>query len=180
MKTFTIDDQNNITAFAAPQDITNGGSGDGQVFATAKELAKVARAWPATRTVEIWNSLPGVKPVNKFTDRKTSLVRIWKAIQNLEPAVAREAAPGETKSRKTADGGRERPRAKNQGSKKDQVIELLKQRKGASLSEIMSATSWQAHSVRGFISGSLGKKMGLKVNSFKRSNGERAYQIEAV
>ena len=45
------------------------------------------------------------------------------------------------------------------------------------LADIMSATDWQAHSVRGFISGSLGKKMGLTVESFKRPDGVRAYRI---
>jgi hypothetical protein len=43
----------------------------------------------------------------------------------------------------------------------------------------MEVTAWQAHSVRGFISGSLTKKMGLKVESFKRPDGERAYRIHA-
>jgi hypothetical protein len=37
----------------------------------------------------------------------------------------------------------------------------------------MEATDWQPHSVRGFISGSLTKKMGLKVESTKRENGTR-------
>jgi hypothetical protein len=41
----------------------------------------------------------------------------------------------------------------------------------------MSATAWQAHSVRGFISGSLGKKMGLKIESEKRADGVRAYKL---
>jgi hypothetical protein len=43
----------------------------------------------------------------------------------------------------------------------------------------MAATEWQAHSVRGFISGALGKKMGLAVESFKRENGERTYRLGA-
>ena len=43
----------------------------------------------------------------------------------------------------------------------------------------MAATCWQKHSVRGFISGSLGKKMGLNVESFKRPDGERAYRLPA-
>jgi Protein of unknown function (DUF3489) len=41
----------------------------------------------------------------------------------------------------------------------------------------MEATSWQAHSVRGFISGTLGKKMGLSVKSEKRDDGTRAYRL---
>jgi len=47
------------------------------------------------------------------------------------------------------------------------------------LVDSMAATDWQAHSVRGFISGSLGKKMGLTVESFKRPDGVRAYRIAA-
>jgi len=43
----------------------------------------------------------------------------------------------------------------------------------------MEATNWQAHSVRGFISGTLGKKMGLTVVSTRGENGERTYSINA-
>jgi hypothetical protein len=43
----------------------------------------------------------------------------------------------------------------------------------------MRATGWQAHSVRGFLSGSLGKKMGLMVESFKNPQGERTYRLPA-
>jgi hypothetical protein len=42
----------------------------------------------------------------------------------------------------------------------------------------MKATGWQAHSVRGFISGTLGKKMGRTVESTKLENGERAYSLK--
>jgi hypothetical protein len=41
----------------------------------------------------------------------------------------------------------------------------------------MEATSWQPHSCRGFISGTLGKKMGLSVKSEKRDDGTRVYSI---
>ena len=63
------------------------------------------------------------------------------------------------------------------GSKTAAVLALLRRPKGATLTEIMQATSWQAHSVRGFISGTLGKKMQLTVTSTKREDGARVYSI---
>ena len=56
------------------------------------------------------------------------------------------------------------------------MLELIRRETGASLQELMTATGWQAHSVRGFISGSIGKKMGIAVESFKQENGDRAYR----
>jgi len=49
-------------------------------------------------------------------------------------------------------------------TKKDIVLELLRRNEGATLAELMSATGWQAHSVRGFISGTVRKQLGLRVN----------------
>ena len=67
------------------------------------------------------------------------------------------------------------PRAESKGAK---VQEMLLRAKGATLAEIMKATGWQAHSVRGFISGTLTKKLGLKVESFRPEGGERSYRIK--
>jgi hypothetical protein len=64
-----------------------------------------------------------------------------------------------------------------EGSKTATVIALLERKGGATLAEVMKATGWQAHSVRGFISGTLGKKMGLVVKSEKREDGTRVYSI---
>jgi hypothetical protein len=57
------------------------------------------------------------------------------------------------------------------------VLELVKRPGGATLKHIMKATDWQAHSVRGFLSGTLGKKMGLKIESSKTNNGQRLYSL---
>jgi hypothetical protein len=62
-------------------------------------------------------------------------------------------------------------------SKGAKVLELIGRSKGASLAELMKATRWQAHSVRGFISGKLGTKMGLQVVSAEREDGERVYSM---
>jgi hypothetical protein len=65
------------------------------------------------------------------------------------------------------------------GSKTDQVLDLLKRPGGASAKELMEATGWQPHSVRGFLSGTIGKKMGLAVTSSKGEDGERSYSVKA-
>ena len=61
-------------------------------------------------------------------------------------------------------------------NKKVEVIEMMKRAKGATLPEIMKATGWQAHTVRGFVS-ILGSKGGEKIESSKNADGERTYKI---
>ncbi|MBL4557727.1 MAG: DUF3489 domain-containing protein [Rhodobacteraceae bacterium] len=53
------------------------------------------------------------------------------------------------------------------GTKQAQIIELLQRPEGASIAEIVEATSWQAHTARGAISGALKKKLGLPVTAEK-------------
>jgi hypothetical protein len=175
MTTFTIDTENNITAYRPSDPIPEG---DAERFATEKELGELAVQWPAARLVEVWNGIPGDKPVKKFTSRKTAVTRIWKAVQSLVsgPNVAdvapKAARPGKRAIRKPkTHTGRD-------DSKKAQIIRLLERVKGATLEELMCETKWQAHSVRGFISGTLGKHLKLKVESFKTEKGDRTYRIK--
>jgi hypothetical protein len=195
MTTFTIDTDNNITAHATAEAAT--AVSGSERFTTAAEFAALAANWPAERLVAIWNSLPGVSPMEGFRDGKTALVRIWKRIQGLgtpEPAkkATKKANPTAPKPHAATVKGKsaQRPnpakKAPKYGkkdasarlrSKTAQVIALLQKPKGATLAELMKATGWLPHSVRGFISGALGKKMGLKVESTKREDGERVYSI---
>jgi hypothetical protein len=186
MTTFTIDTDNNITAFAALEDALNHGIGSTEgTFSSEKELTKLSAAWPIARFAEVWNGFAGVvpfgdlKPIKKFTDRKTAIARIWKAIQALTPAPAQHGAPAMSKKIKTTNEAKPKDGARppREFSKKAIVLDLLKRAEGATLKEIIAATDWQAHSVRGFISGSLGKKMGLTVESTKREDGERCYHV---
>ena len=57
------------------------------------------------------------------------------------------------------------------------LIDMLKRDEGASIGQIVEATGWQKHTVRGAISGALKKKLGLAVTSEKSEGGERFYRI---
>ena len=67
------------------------------------------------------------------------------------------------------------PRAETKGG---QILALIRRPKGATLAELGKLTSWQNHSIRGFLSGTVGKKMGLTVESIKREDGERVYSLK--
>jgi hypothetical protein len=176
MTIFTIDTDNNITAFGFAK--TADSNPESERFRSAKELAKLAANWPGSRLLEIWNSLPGVSPVRRFTSRQTAVNRIWTAIQNLAPEDAAHTAPVATKRGRAAKETSPNSAARV-GSKTATVLGLLKRREGATLKELMDATEWQAHSVRGFLSGTLRKKMGLKIESDKSGEGERTYSVGA-
>ena len=77
-----------------------------------------------------------------------------------------------SKSAKKATGARD-------GSKAAKVLDLLKRAGGATAKELMKATGWQPHSIRGFLSGTVSKKMGLAVTSTKGEDGERTYSVKA-
>ena len=186
MTTFAIDTDNTITAYTALDVIPE----EQARFANEKELAKLAANWSIDHLVEVWNSFAGappfgdLKPVKKFTDRKTAVARIWRAIQALTPAPAQHAAPTAPKKAKATKEAKPKgdatgPKGAREGSKKAIVLDLLKRPDGATLQEIVSVTGWMAHSVRGFISGGLGKKMGLTVESLKTAQGARVYRINA-
>jgi Protein of unknown function (DUF3489) len=203
MKTFTIDAENNISAFATPEEAVAATATPFDTFASQKELLSLIGQWPAERLVAIWNSLAGVKPVKGFTSAKAAAGRIWERIQSLgetakpkaEPkakggAQAAKGTPTTAKATKKAAPAKKAPKAAKgakqakaaggarEGSKTATVVALLERKGGATLAEVMKATGWQAHSVRGFVSGTLGKKMGRTVESTKREDGERLYQLK--
>jgi len=68
------------------------------------------------------------------------------------------------------------PEKKRLGGKLGELVSLMKRQEGASIREMMEATGWQQHSVRGAIAGSIKKKLGLNVYSEKQ-DGVRTYRI---
>ena len=86
---------------------------------------------------------------------------------------AKKAHPG----KKTSTGAKTAGAARD-GSKAAKVLDLLKRPDGVTLKDLTKATGWQAHSVRGFLSGAVRKKMGLTVTSTKGEDGERTYSVK--
>ena len=93
---------------------------------------------------------------------------------------AKKGKPGKKASpaKKAPKGGKKAGTARD-GSKAAKILDLLKRPEGATLAAIMKATDWQAHSVRGFLSGTIRKKLGLNVVSNKADDGERTYSIKS-
>ncbi len=82
-----------------------------------------------------------------------------------EPAVE-AAQPDTPKERK--------PR---EGTKQSGMIEMLRRPQGATLGEIVEATGWQSHTVRGAMAGALKKKLGLTITSEKDEIKGRVYRV---
>ena len=96
-----------------------------------------------------------------------------KARSGKKASPAKRATKGarSAQSPKKATGAR-------QGSKTAKVLDLLQHSGGATLKELMKTTGWQAHSVRGFLSGALRKNKGLTVTSTKAEDAERRYSVK--
>ncbi len=88
-----------------------------------------------------------------------------------------KSAPKAKAAKKAPKGSRKAAGARD-GSKTAKVLGLLKRPNGVTLKELMKATGWQPHSVRGFLSGAIRKKMGITVASTKAEDGERIYQVK--
>jgi Protein of unknown function (DUF3489) len=200
MPTFTIDNDNNITAHSNPEEAAAANTTPFDSFSSQQELAELVAGWPAERLVAIWNSLPGVTPAKKFKDRTTATSRMWERIQGLGEAAkpkeerkakggaqAAKGAPAKPKATKKATSAKKGPKGKKaakgqettgprEGSKTAQVVAMLQRKNGATLSEIMDKMGWQKHTVRGFMAGTM-KKAGHNVESFKPEGGERTYRI---
>jgi len=94
-------------------------------------------------------------------------------------APAKGNAAKKVKALKKAPKAAKKAGEARDGSKAANVLDLLKRADGATLAELMKATGWQAHSVRGFLSGTVSKKLGLAVASTKGEDGERSYTVKA-
>jgi hypothetical protein len=116
--------------------------------------------------------LTKLKAGDKKRKASVKAAKAPKATPEKAAKVAKPAKAKATKAPKPAKAAKE-PKAAGT-TKKDQVLALISRKNGATLEEIMTATCWQKHTVRGFIA-ILGKK-GTKIESFKSEAGARTYK----
>lgn len=92
-------------------------------------------------------------------------------------AIGIEADSAEVKPTNDAAPKTRTPR---EGTKQATLIAMLRAPDGATIAEIMAATGWQSHTVRGAMSGALKKKLGLEVTSEKVEDRGRVYKLPAA
>jgi hypothetical protein len=118
-----------------------------------------------------------------MTTPKTKPARCAKAA--IEPPRRKRAArrtigpkPTPAHEKTTVVDGAAATAIKTPGGKLGIVVGLMRRPEGATVSQMSTATNWQAHSVRGALAGSLKKKHGLSISS-EVGEGGRVYRIRA-
>ena len=204
---FTIDSENNITAHGTPEEAAAVTATPFDTFASRKELAELASAWPAERLLAIWNSLPGVTPVKRFKTSNAAASRIWERIQGLGEAAKPEAepakpkadrkpkagartakgAPAKAKAIKKATATKKAPKAK----KAAKAQESAAPRDGTKTAQVIALVQRNNGATLAEIMDKMNwqkhtvrgfmagamKKAGYAVESFKPEGGERTYRI---
>jgi hypothetical protein len=92
-------------------------------------------------------------------------------------AIGIEVEPQKTKAQKSVPKPATAERKIREGTKQVLVIEMLRRPEGATIPEIVEATAWANHTIRGFMAGALRKKLGLAIGSEKHPDRGRVYKL---
>ena len=118
--------------------------------------------------------------------RKTLMTTSKKKTKNATATLATKARVAKPSAKATppkaepapkAAGAKKPAAALHGATKTNKILDLLKRPSGVTLIELAKVTGWKPNSVRGFLSGAIGKKMGMPVESFKSSDGDRSYRL---
>ncbi|MDP1587773.1 MAG: DUF3489 domain-containing protein [Prosthecobacter sp.] len=145
--------------------------------------AKLATEKPAGPGEPVWREEGETKFTLKITESALKRLDGPDGTASQEPPVAttksaEKPRKSSTKAKATKTPAPSKATASS-GSKIDGLITLLRRKTGATITDAMEATGWQAHSVRGAISGTLKKKQGLTVTSEVEGARGRVYRIAA-
>ncbi len=158
--------------------MTNVETTDKDDAAVAAQGAPVApEKAPAKKGASQKKGAPKAKQGAKGAKGGKAMATPKKQAKASKTAKASKKATGKKAAKPAAKHARAKdaiaPRPESKGAK---ILGLIGRAKGATLAEIMKATEWQAHSVRGWIS-TAGKRHGVEIESSKNEAGERVYRI---
>ena len=115
------------------------------------------------------------------TDAGLAAIGIEPEIDDSAATGADEAPSAEATKDVPAEGDpAPKTRTPREGTKQATLIAMLRAPDGATIEQIMAATGWQSHTVRGAMAGALKKKLGLEVTSEKVENRGRVYKLPAA
>ena len=100
MKTFTINEQNQVVAFATQEEAAASSATPFDTFTTEQELAELAKAWPAERLLAVWNSVDGLTPATEIKDPAKAAKLIFKRLEKTGDTPARAKTPKADKKAK--------------------------------------------------------------------------------
>ncbi|CCB66559.1 DUF3489 domain-containing protein [Hyphomicrobium sp. MC1] len=102
---------------------------------------------------------------------------LTKATRATPPASKASKSKRNLKQPKPAAAPTGQPDTPARSTKQERILSLLRERNGATIPDMMQATEWQQHSVRGFLAGTVKKKLGLALTSSKSDGELRRYRI---
>ena len=165
MPTLSIEKSRNLES-AIPK------KGSAQSFASRRQKAPLGAASPKKQ----------LRPVGSKPARATGGQRPPKADEpQIERIIRQKKWPRSNESHATQIAAAKPPmqaEAPEGITKQERMLTLLSRPAGASIEEMMQATGWQQHSVRGFLAGTVKRKLGFVLTSSKPDDGVRRYRIE--
>jgi hypothetical protein len=185
MTIFTIDNENNITAFATAEAAAAASSTPFDLFTNQKELAELLAGWPAGRWVATYNSLPGVKPVKSLKDSKTAARKIWERVEKLGQMVAPapvaakpEAAPAKPKAgTKAKAGARVAQGAPAQGKASKQATPAKSAPKEKKAGKVPEASAPREGSKTAEVIAMLQRKGGARISEIMQTMGWQRHTV---
>ncbi len=145
-----------------------------------KPAAPDTEAWRETedgRRMMLVITDAGLRAIDGGPDGETDKKPAAKKRQAKKPQPKKRRGRAASTPAAAESKGKQSPPTVRRGTKQALLINLLKRKDGASIDDIVKATGWQAHSVRGAISGALKKKLGLTVTSEPIEKRGRVYRI---
>jgi hypothetical protein len=144
---------------------------------------KLAEERPAINGAPEWRRDEEHRPLGLFITKSGLLALGINEPEESRPAQAAASMPRQRKTGATKPRGKARnatpakPKQRGGQSKQDLVIQMLRRRSGVTVEEIIAETGWQPHSVRGFFSGLVKKKLKLPLTSEVSKDGVRRYHV---